>query len=219
MELPMFANYVSQIYDLTTFGIFNIKNAIVSSDMDNNIIIEVSFNGGGVFHKVDKLNTKFEVPVSTGKIQVRITFEDVPKDDIYMMKSTGFFQNLGVGTTINFTKTSTNKTFSTTIGRNGQYFISLPRGKYTVWYKSNGQKETLMTNYNPEITYTPTYENGKQAIIENTFADIDWARFSVFDTFVDNSKMLNGSAIIDTQGNLSDGKTNRKCRYWAVGFE
>jgi len=215
----MVANYLSAVYDLTSFGIFKIKNAIVGADMDDNITIEISFNGGKSFQKVKKLNTKFSVIKSTGKIQVKITFEDQVNSDIYMVKTTGFFQNLEIGTTVNFTKISTNKTYSTTIGRNGQYNISLPRGSYEVWYKNSGTKEVLMTNYNPEITFTPTHRLDKEAIIENVFGDIDWARWSVFDTFVDKSKMIYGSAIIDPEGNLSDGVTNRKCRYWAIGFE
>lgn len=215
----MLANYLSAVYDLTSFGIFKIKSAIVSADVDNNITIEVSFDGGVSFHVVEKLNTKFTVSNSAGKIQVRITFEDVAKSYIYKVKATGFFQNLDIGTTVNFTKLSTNKAYSTIVGRNGHYNVSLPRGLYEAWYVSSGKKVILMTNYNPEIVYQPTQRLDKEAIIEGIFRDISWAKYSVFDTFVDKSKMIHGSAILDTEGDLSDGTTNRKCRYWAIGFE
>ena len=215
----MVANYLSVVYDLTKFGIFKISNAIVSSDMDEGISVEVSFDNGKSFYKVESLNTKFPVLKSNGKIQVKIYFEDVKSSDIYKVKSTGFFQNLEIGTTVNFTKLTTNQNYSTTVGRNGQYSISLPRGLYEVWYKNSGVREILMPNFNPEVTYSPTHRLDKEAIIENTFRDIPWAKYSVFDTFADRSKMDRGNAIIDPEGDLSDGTTNRKCRYWAIGFE
>ena len=215
----MTANYLSAVYDLTAFGIFNIKNAIVGADMDNGITIEVSFDGGKSFVTVPKLNEKMVVSKSNGKIQVRITFEDTRKSTIYKVKTTGFFQNLEAGTSVNFTKLTTSKTYYTTIGRDGYYSISLPRGTYEVWYPVDGVKETIMSNFNPEVTYTPTHRLDKEAIIENAFKDIDWAKYTVFDTFADRSKMIFGSTIIDPEGDLSDGTTSRKCRYWTIGFE
>jgi len=218
MELTMVANYLSAVYDLTSFGIFKIKNAMVSADMDDNITIEISFDGGKSFRKA-KVNNKFTVPKSNGKIQVRITFEDISKGDIYKVQASGFFQNLDIGTTVSFTKISNNTTFTTNLGRNGQYNISLPRGLYDVWYMASGVKQFLMNNYNPEIVPTQTQRVDKESVIEGTFREIPWARYSVFDTFVDKNKMINGSAIVDTQGDLSDGTTSRKCRYWAIGFD
>lgn len=215
----MLANYLSVVYDLTSFGISKIRNAIVSSDMDDNITIEVSFDGGKSFYKINKLNTKFEVPSSTGKIQVRITFEDIASPNIYKVKTTGFFQNLGIGTTANFTNTTTNTNYSTTIGRNGQYNISLPRGIYDVWYTNASKREMLMSQFNPEIVYKPTHRLDKEAIIDGIFSDVAWAKYSVFDTFVDKSKMMYGNTIVDPEGDLSDGVTDRKCRFWAIGFE
>jgi hypothetical protein len=215
----MIANYLSAVYDLTPFGIFHIKNAIMSADLDDGITVDVSFDGGLSFVSSVELNRKFKVGKSTGKIQVRITFQDQVKSDIYKVKATGFFQNLDVGTTVNFTKTSTNSNSKTTVGRNGYYKISLQRGVYDVWYTSDGVKEPLMTNYNPEIVLTPNERVDKEAIIDGTFRDIDWTRWSVFDTFADRSKMIHGGAIVDADGDLSDGTTDRKCRYWAIGFE
>ena len=212
-------NYLSAVYDLTAFGIYKIRNAIVSSDMDENITIEVSFDGGVSFHKVKNLNTKFPIRRSKGKVQVRITFEDTDKSGIYKVKATGFFQNLEIGTVVNFTKRTTNQTYPTTLGRNGQYSISLPRGQYDVWHTVSGVRENLMNNYNPEIVQQPTKRLDKESIVEGFFRDIDWAKYSVFDTFEDPSKMIHGNAIIDADGDLSDGITDRKCRYWAIGFD
>lgn len=214
----MVANYLSVVHDLTGFGIFKIRNAMVSADMDENITIEVSFNGGKTFQTA-KVNEKFSVVKSTGKVQVRITFEDVTSGDIYKVKVSGFFQNLDIGTTVKFTKNSNNNTYTTKLGRNGQYNISLPRGLYDVWYTNKGVDEPLMVGYNPEIQPIENHRIDKEAVIEGIFRDIPWAKYSVFDTFVDKNKMLNGSAIIDTDGDLSDGNTYRKCRYWAIGFD
>lgn len=216
----MTANYLSVIYDLTPFGVYKIKNAIVSSDVDDGITIEVSFDGGASFYPINRLNTKFSVPTkSNGKIQVRIVFTEDSKSDIYKVKAKGFFQNLEIGTVVNFTKTSNDSNFQTTVGRNGQYGISLPRGQYDVWYNSGKEKITLMTNYNPEVVYTPTQRLDKESIVEGFFRDVPWAKSCIFDTFGDSSKMSYGSAIYDIDGDLSDGLTNRKCRYWAIGFD
>lgn len=212
-------NYLSVVYDLTQFGIFKIRNAIVTADMDDGIAIEVSFDGGSTFHKVKELNKKFSVDRSKGKIQVRITFEDFKGANIYKVKTSGFFQNLDIGTTVNFTKNSTNKTYRTTVGENGRYSISLPRGIYSVWYHEDGERTVLLQNFNPEVASIPTNRLDKENTVELFLRDVEWARYSVFDTFTDSNKMLNGSAIIDPEGNLSDGVTDRKVRYWAIGFE
>lgn len=126
---------------------------------------------------------------------------------------------MDIGTTINFTKISTSEVYSTNVGRNGYYSIFIPRGIYEISYNVSGNKVILLSNYNPEISYIPTQSYDKESIIENTFRDIEWAKFSIFDTFSDMNKMLSGNAIIDSNGNLSDGMTNRKCRYWVVIFE
>lgn len=216
----MVANYLSAVYDLTPFGIYKIKNAILCTDIDDDITVEVSFDGGASFYPVAKPNMKFAVPTkSNGKIQVRITFEDVNTRDIYKVKATGFFSNLEIGTPVNFTKLTTNATYSVNLGRNGFYSISLPRGTYDVWYQSGAERQILMSNFNPETSYVPPVRIDKESIIEQTFRDLDWAKYSVFDTFEDRSKMIHGSAIVDVEGDLSDGATSRKCRYWAIGFD
>ena len=212
--------YTSVVYDLTQFGIFKIKNAIVNADMDDGIAIEVSFDGGSTFRKIELLNRKFPVENSKGKIQVKIAFQDPAKADIYTVRTSGFFQNLEIGTTLNFTKKSTNQTYSTTVGSNGGYKLSLPRGIYSIWYKqSNGKKVELVPSFNPEMKISPELGLEKENTIELFLRGVEWAKYSVFDTFADPNKMLNGSTIITPDGNLSDGITDRKVRYWAIGFD
>ena len=213
-------NYLSVVYDLTGFGIYNIKNAIVNSDMDDGITIDVSFNGGSTFIKGVELNKKFSVPKSTGKIQTKINFNDSTSSDIYTVRTKGVFTNLEIGTTIYFTNINTPKTFSTNIGPSGVYSINLPRGNYSVWYKSSrGDKIELIPSFNPETRTNTSTGVDKENTIELFSNSIEWVKYSVFDTFSDTKKMLNGSCIIDPDGNLSDGITNRKVRYWAIGFE
>ena len=211
-------NYSSVVYDLTQFGIYKISNAIVTADMDDGITIEVSFDGGSSFIPVRTMNKKFYVEKSRGKIQVKITFDDIKKTDIYKVKATGFFQNLDIGTTINFTRKFTNENYKTTLGENGRYTIFLPRGMYSVWKQTNGNKVQLIDNLNPEIIQSSTGGLDKENTIEMFLRGVEWAKYSVFDTFTDHTKMLNGNAIIDSYG-LSDGITNRRVRYWAIGFE
>lgn len=214
------SNYVSVVYDLTKFGIIKMNNAIVSSDKDDGVTIEVSFNGGLSFSKIDKLDTKIPIVDGNCKIQVRISFEDAVGDYIYMANAVGYFQNVSFGTTLNFTNNKTNENFQTIVGRNGYYNIHIPVGIYEVWYLSSRVKQVLLPTLNPEVTlFSPTHRLDKEAIIEEIFRDIDWVQYCVFDTFFDRNKMIYGDAIIDSDGDLSDGKTNKKCRYWIVGFE
>lgn len=214
----MLVNYISKVYDLTQFGIFKINNAIVGSDLDSGISIEVSFDGGATFLLVNP-DEKFHVNKSTGKIQVRISFLNIETNHIYMVKTIGFFQNLEIGTTIYFTKKSTKKEFKTTIKENGKYSIELPRGIYDVWYINDHDKISLINNFNPEIVYLPQVRIDKENSIELYFRDIPWAKYTVFDTFVNNENMKYGNAIIDVDGDLSDGVSDRKCKYWSIHFD
>lgn len=215
----MTSKYVSVVYDLTQFGISKISNAMLGSDyVGSNIAFSVSFDGGKTFKKVNSLNEKFAVVSSNGKVQVKIEFLDTDSPNIYTVKATGFFQNLEVGTTIYFKKKSTKEIFSTSLGANGKYTINLPRGSYEIYYISAG-KIILSPDYNPESSVQPVQRYDKETQVELFFRDIDWAKYSVFDIFGDDSKMLAGNTIINQNGNLSDGKTDREVQYWALGFE
>lgn len=214
----MNAKYLSVVYDLTEFGIQNIKDAILFTDMDDGITIECSFDGGATFYPMVN-NEKLQTRNSNGKFQVRIFFGDVSTFNIYTIKTSGSFSNLEVGTTINFTKKSTNEIFTTSIDSNGAYKIYLPRGEYSVWCKDGFTTKVLIDRLDP-IIFESNSNNiyGKEAIIEAFVRDVDWVDYSIFDTFLDGEKMLYGDAIITGDGNLSDGKTDRICRYWALGF-
>lgn len=65
----MVANYISTIYDLNAFGIFSIKNAMVNSDKDDGIKIEVSFNGGSTFQQTTP-NKNFQSPQAMEKYKL-----------------------------------------------------------------------------------------------------------------------------------------------------
>lgn len=210
-------NYLSVVYDLTQFGVYHIKNAIVTADMDEGVEIKVSFDGGSSFYPINSLNEKFPVENSKGKVQVKISFPDIVTTGIYKVKAIGFFPNLEIGTTIYFTSNN-GKTFKTNIGENGRYSISLPRGLYSIYYLNRNEKVILMENFNPEVKITQPSSLNKENTIEIFLRSVEWANYVVFDTFEDSSKMKSGSAIIDPDGNLSDGLTDRKVRYWAIGF-
>lgn len=215
----MTANYVSVVYDLTQFGISNINNAVVCSYKDDGVNISVSFDGGNTFKKIAAVNEKFEVQGSTGKIQVKVEFSDYGQGDIYKVKTSGYFYNLEAGTSIFFTKKTTQETHSTNIGYNGGYTINLPRGEYKIWYNNSGVKTTLVESMNPEMVVSNKTGIDKEAIIESLFRDFDWATNMVFDTFADKGKKKYGNSIIDVDGNLSDGVTDRKMYFWAIGFD
>lgn len=214
----MVAQYISVDYDLTKFGVFNVNNAIFSSDVDNDITFEVSFNGGKSFDFV-KLNKKFSVKNNSGHIKVRIKFNDTKLSDEYKIKSIGFFQNLEIGTTVYFEKQSNKQTYSTNIGENGKYTIFLPRGIYDIWHIDSGEKIILLSKYNPEVSYIPTNRLDKENTIEMYFRELSWAKYAIFDTFSNLEQMAYGNAILDMDGDLSDGKTTRKCRYWLISFD
>lgn len=213
----MEAKYISKVYDLTQFGIYKIKKAIACFDADDGISVGVSFNGGASFVAAEN-NVDFDVKDCNGKIQVKIIFKDQQNYGEYMVKCVGNFQNLQMGTKITFTKNSNGRDYSAIVWNNGRYAIMLPRGIYTISYKSGNEKVVLMDDFNPEINVVVSGRMDKEAIIEGTFKEIPWAKYGVFDTFYDYSNLNSGNAIIDSDGDLSDGITNRKVRYWMVGF-
>lgn len=211
--------YTSIVYDLTYFGIHKIKTAVVGADCDSGISFEISFDGGASFYTVTELNKPFSVNNSKGKIQFRINFNPVSSFDIYRIKTIGYFSNLEAGTTLYFTNKSTKKEYSTTIAENGRYSISLPRGCYEVWFNQNSNKIELLSSFNPETVVLPTKRLDKQLAVELYVKDMKFVKNAIFDVFDDESKKLIGNTIIDTDGDLSDGITSRKCRWICIGFE
>lgn len=212
------SNYLSCVYDLTQFGIHKINSALLTADLDRGITVEVSFDGGASFSSAP-LNTRFTVVNSSGKIQTRIVFKSVEQSDIYQVRTTGFFNNLSIGTRVTFTHLTTQKEYSTTLGDHGKYMLMLPRGQYRIWYMSGKNQITITESFDPEMIIDPTHRTDKEVAIELFFRDVPWAKSCVFDTFDDPKKMLYGSAIRDVDGDLSDGTTSRKVKYWAVAFD
>lgn len=208
--------YKSIVYNLNSFGIFTIKRAIFSSDMDNNVLPAISFNGGKTFKSVEN-NSEFYVDSSNGNIQVKITFPDDNSSE-YTIRTVGYLSNYVLGTPIYFKKKSTGKFYKTIIGDSGKYVINLPRGSYDVYVDSK-TSEPIIVDYVPTINYEPSLDY-KVNSIESILKDITWAKYSIYDIFDDPNKMSTDSTtIIDPYGNLSDGKTNRKVKYWALCFD
>lgn len=215
----MAISYTSIVYDLNQFGIYNISNAIIGTDSDAGISIDVSFDGGTSFLRNVIVNKRLSVPSSKGKIQFRIKFDDDAAANPYKIKTVGFFSNLEIGTALYFENISTKSVYSTTISENGRYSIYLPKGYYTIWAKIRTEKTILLNRFNPETVILPTQRLDKETAIELYIRDVDWVSNAIYDTFSNEDKKLIGDSIIDIDGDLSDGKTSRKCRWVVIGFE
>ena len=213
----MAAIYESIVYDLNDFGIDQIQSAIISSDKDDGVSIEVSFNGGSSFLSVNA-NEKIDISNSTNKIKVRIIFNN-DLNGIYKIPMSGNYQMLSIGTSLFFQNNSNKKTYSTTIGMNGKYNISLFPGIYSVWYIANKNEKIYLTQYlNTNIPITEKDSTIKENTVEMFFRDVDWTKYCIFDVFENLNKMSSGTVELNPEGNLIDTKTNKICRWWAVGL-
>lgn len=216
------STYNSVVYDLSIFGVNKITKAefCVDGSFDG-VDYYVSFNGGKNFMKV--LNQNFTIDVGSlgSKIQVRIVFNDNSKYSKYVIHDVGYFHNIQNGTTIFFKNGSTLKVFSTKALIGGSYNISLERGLYEVYTIDNGVKSVITTNYNPELKYLLNKSTfSKELAVELLVKESDWATSCIFDLFSDGSKIgPSSTTCIDMVGNLSDGKTQRSVRYWALLFK
>lgn len=212
----MSAIYKSIVYDLTSFGIFSIKRALFSSDMDDGIVPSISFDGGGTFKNVE-LNRDFKVERSNGKVQVKLLFNSNSTSE-NTVKYVGYLENYVVGTTIYFKNISTKKYYKSILGENGKYVANLKPGKYDI-YVEDINSIPVITNYTPTVRYVQNIDY-KLNSVEELFKNISWAKYSICDIFDDEKKMSNVSTtIIDPYGNLSDGQTNAKVKYWVVCFD
>lgn len=212
------ASYTSIIYDVTKFGIYNIKNMIVGSDCDNGISIDVSFDGGASFLYNVSLDKKISVPISKGKIQFKIKFNDINITESYLIKTSGFFPDFEIGTVILFENNNTKKIYETNILENGKYSICIPKGIYKVYTKLPNNI-ILLDGMNPEAVIQPAKRLDKETIVESYIDKISWVKNAIYDVFDNDDKNLIGDASIDIDGDLSDRKTPRKCRWIVVGFE
>jgi len=208
--------YKTKILNLSTFGVFNIPHAMLTADADAGLEYRVSFNAGKSFQSVN-LNKSFDPVDSTGKIVVEITFPSTAKTPMYVLNASGIFP-LAIGTTVYFDDGS--NTFSTVIGIDGRYNISLPSATYRVYYKQVGGKRiTILDEYNPETyVFRQPDDLDKENVVEMFLNNVDWASYAVYDTFKDSSKVdLSSTANIDLMHNLTDG-SGRVVRYWAIVF-
>jgi len=204
--------YRTKTLNLTAFGFFSFERAMLAVDADDGITYRVSFDGGKTFQVINP-HIEFR-PISRGsKIVMEIRFNDTQTVDIYVLNITGVFP-LNIGTTLFFTDGK--NTFSTVVGSDGRYSISLPPGKYTVFHNVSGERVVLSENFDPkQHSYRPPDDLDKENVIESFMSNIDWADLSVYDTFVDRSKMSSQStAKIDLAHNLTDG--TKIVRYWAL---
>lgn len=213
--------YESVSHDLSLFGINKINNIIVNIDGDDNISVKVSFDGGKSFYGISELNKKIKIDKENPIIVVKLYFKEPDVKNIYMVKTSGFFQNYGIGTEITFIKKTSGDSFVTKLGWNGKYQVFLARGIYDVYFKNdNGGLEQITTNFNPETTIDiPTHRLDKENTVEQFLRGIEWAKYCIFDVFDDNDKMVRGSSYVDINGDICDFETNTVCRYWAIGFD
>lgn len=208
--------YTSKILDMSAFGYYTFTRGILSVDASDGIKYSVSFDGGKSFQRISPYE-EF-VPRSGSKIIFEIRFPDNANkaSDIYPLNIAGVFP-LDVGTTVYFTDGSS--TTSVVLGYDGKYNVSLKPGLYTVYYMKSGSKIIIAENYDPrQYVFSLTTDLDKENKIEGFLSRIDWAEITVYDTFVDSSKMQSFStAKIDFSNNLVDDIGNY-VRYWALAL-
>lgn len=208
--------YKSKNLDLRPFGVYNIRRAVLTADADDGIVYRVSFDGGKTW-RVTEPNTPFLVRTATGVVKVEIKFPANKSEGIYMVSASGVFP-LSVGTRVFFK--SADNTFSTTIGPEGRYNATLPQGTYQVYYMQSGNKVVLLDDYNPNTyVFRQPDDLDKENTIQMFLSGIDWANFSVYDTFKDTSKLgPESTARVDLMQNLVADSSNAVVRYWALVF-
>jgi len=208
--------YNSIQYDLSLFGIEKIKSAILASDKDSGVSIEVSFDGGSTFH-APNINEKFEVDALSSLIKVRITFNEQYKEP-YTIETTGNYPMLAIGTSL-FFSTRAGQKYETTIGPDGAYSINLPDTGFKVWFIDEVDREMVLDMWMmPRYRTDKTEPKAKEAIVELFARDIPWAKYTVFDVYENLDKVATNTARLDIYGNLIDFETNKVCRWWALGF-
>jgi len=203
-------------YDLGLFDVNQIKSAMITSDKDSGVSIELSFDGGSTF-RVYTENEKFEVNSQTAKIRVKIIFSDSYTGQ-YKITATGNFPMLAIGTSLYFSS-SVGKTYKTTIGTSGSYSIDLPDSTYRVWYLDSDNKEiTIDQYYIPKLRIDNREPKAKEAMVEMFIRDLSWAKYCIFDVYENLDKITTTSASLDVYGNLINYSTGSVCRWWALGF-
>jgi len=209
--------YKTKPLDLRPFGVFDVTRAVLTADADDGCKYRVSFDAGRTWRVVE-LNVPFDAAATDSRIVVEIKFPTKESDGIYTLNATGIFP-LNVGTTVYFTDGT--ETFSTVVGPQGRYNITLPAGIYQVYYNQAGSRTVLLDDYNPEaFVYRQPDDLDKENTIQMFLSHMDWADYSVYDTFKDGSKIDPGStAHIDIMQNLTATGSDAVVRYWALAFK
>lgn len=208
--------YKSKILDLRPFGITKIQRAMLTADALGDLSYRVSFDSGKTW-RVVRLNTPFFVADASTQVKVEIKFPPSSGITEPTVNVSGVFP-LAVGTTV-FFQNSSGKT-STVVGLNGRYSVSIAPGIYTVYYIRAGTREVLFNDYNPELfVYRQPDDLDKENTIQLYMSDVQWASYSVYDTFKDTSKMApESTAHIDLMHNLRAKSSSAMVRYWALVF-
>jgi hypothetical protein len=210
--------YKTKTLNYRPFGVYDVVQAMLTADASDGVTFRVSCDNGKNWRAV-KLNTPFVPMGADGRFVIEIKFpvETNSTGGTYTLNASGVFP-LSVGATVYFTD-GTN-TFSTIIGPDGRYNVTLPRGLYKVWYREAGTKHVIVDEYNPEVfVYRQPDDLDKENTISMFLSHVDWATCAVYDTFKDASKVSDFSnAKIDLQQNLTDG-SGKIVRYWALVFD
>ena len=214
----MAAKYQSIEYNLNVMGISDLKSAIISSDMDSGVSIEVSFDGGSTF-VVYETNKKIDIIGTTGKIVVRVLFNSKIHSE-YLITISGNYQMLTIGTSLYFREDKSGKIYQTAIGVDGSYKISIPPGIYTIYYYDSRKNEIILgSTYSPTLYINNAEPSAKINTVEMFIRDIPWVKYGIFDIFENLEKMDFGTATLDINGDLHDVDSNTVCRWWAIGLE
>jgi hypothetical protein len=212
--------YKSILHDLTVFGVTSISEAMVVGEIDDDIIVKVSFNGGSSYYDAT-LYERLHVN-GNGKIKFTIDFPDIQPAMLYTIRCTGQYEQLGVSTSIVFVNTSSQQTFQTIISAGGFYSINLPRGIYSVYYINSRLDRVLLTSYyNPDnaLIARSNQARSKELAVDLELRDNDWATYAIVDDFGDGAKAdISSSVEYDRDGNIYDGETNRKAKYLGILF-
>jgi hypothetical protein len=217
----MVKHYKSIIYDLTLFGVNNISKAMVVGEVDEEIIIKVSFNGGSSYEPVQLYNLITNVN-GTGKLSFTLDFPGSSSAELYTIRCTGKYEQLGVSTPLVFVNNSTRAEFQTIITAGGFYSINLPRGIYSVFHvNSRIERVELTPYYSPDnsMIHRSNQARSKEIAVDLELRDNSWAMYAIVDDFGDGEKAdISSTVDYDRDGNIFDGETNRKAKYLGILF-
>ena len=216
----MSKQYKSIVHDLTVFGVTSISKAMIVGEVDDTIVIRVSFNGGSSYQDV-QLYDRFDVN-GNGKIVFTLDFPESQTAEPYMIRCTGQYEQLASSTPLVFINTSTRQEFQTIVTVGGFYSINLPRGIYTVSHvNSRLERVELTPYYDPDnlLLGRANQARSKELAVDLELRDNDWAMYAIVDDFGDGEKAdISSTVEYDRDGNIYDGITDRKAKYIGILF-